>query len=194
MLAPPADADAVRLTVPWLLAPTATLVVLSATPDTARVVVVGIGGEDEPPHRIIATVATIVVASLTNDVARRLLRTEAPPCELSTRSAMRKTLTRSDATSQEPGPSARAHSERFGGHPRSGVHDVLAYQQRCQTRDARNLARNATGQAAPATDRASRMCHDLHCFGSSCVNAVKEIRDRSSVLVCGMAQRSGRDA
>lgn len=49
-LAPPVDAAAVRLTVPWPLLPAATLVAFSVTPDTADVAVVGTAGEPEPPH------------------------------------------------------------------------------------------------------------------------------------------------
>jgi hypothetical protein len=73
ILAPPVDAAAVRLTVPWPLLPAATLVAFSVTLDTAGVVVPGAVGEFEPPHRIMATAATTVVASATNGVACRLI-------------------------------------------------------------------------------------------------------------------------
>jgi hypothetical protein len=73
ILAPPVDAAAVRLTVPWPLLPAATLVAFSVTLDTAGVVVPGTVGEPEPPHRIMATAATTVVASAKNGVGRRLI-------------------------------------------------------------------------------------------------------------------------
>ena len=73
MLAPPVDAAAVRLTVPWPLLPAATLVAFSVIPDTAGVAVVGTTGEPEPPQSIMAIAATTVAASVTNGVARRLI-------------------------------------------------------------------------------------------------------------------------
>jgi hypothetical protein len=73
ILDPPVGAAAVRLTVPCPVLPAATLVAFSVTPDTAGVVVVGTVGEPEPPHCIIASAATTVVASVTNGVARRLI-------------------------------------------------------------------------------------------------------------------------
>jgi hypothetical protein len=72
ILAPPVGAAAVRLTVPCPLVPAITLIGLSATPDTAGLVVVGMAGEPEP-HRIIATAATTVVASVMIGVGRRLI-------------------------------------------------------------------------------------------------------------------------
>ena len=71
ILAPPVDAAAVRLTVPWPLLPAAMVVAFSVTLDTA--VVPGAVGELEPPHRIMATAATTVVASAKNGVACRLI-------------------------------------------------------------------------------------------------------------------------
>jgi hypothetical protein len=48
--APPGDAAAVRLTVPWPVLPAATLVAFSVILDTAADVVVGTAGEPEPPQ------------------------------------------------------------------------------------------------------------------------------------------------
>jgi hypothetical protein len=50
MLAPPVDAAAVRLTVPWLLVPAATLVAFSVTPERAETAAVGAVGDVELPQ------------------------------------------------------------------------------------------------------------------------------------------------
>ena len=50
ILVPPVGAAAVRVTVPWTLLPGTALVPFSATPDTARPVIVGRVGELDPPH------------------------------------------------------------------------------------------------------------------------------------------------
>ena len=71
---PPVDAAAVRVTVPWLLLPTATLAALSVTPDMA-IVFEGAADEPEPPHCTKATAATTVAASVMNGVARGLILT-----------------------------------------------------------------------------------------------------------------------
>ena len=49
-VAPPVDAAAVRLTVPWPLVPAAMLVVFSVTPETAGAVGVGAVGDVELPQ------------------------------------------------------------------------------------------------------------------------------------------------
>jgi hypothetical protein len=79
-LAPPVGAAAVRLTVPCPLLPAARLVAFSATLETAGVVVVVVVAPvGEPLHRIMATVATAIVASAASGVVRGLILKEPSP-------------------------------------------------------------------------------------------------------------------
>ena len=69
IVAPP-GATSVRVTVPCPLPPAGMLVAFSVT--LATPTVVGTVGEPEPPHRLTATAATAVIASMTNGVGRRV--------------------------------------------------------------------------------------------------------------------------
>ena len=78
-LAPPVDAAAVRLTVPWALPPAAMLAPPTVTADTAVVVVVAEVGDADPPHCVAATAPAMMAVSDTRALTRWLIFTNTLP-------------------------------------------------------------------------------------------------------------------